>query len=147
MCTFRSQNVKVFVALMRNHSSNSELRRIIDFQTTLVRFTINHLYSLQQVWHESGISQQRLKDSTRGIWASNRNGFCMPYKISRSWIDKFHALALDRSSQADEVIGHGLSFNKLIIMWKRVVASLGRGLEQCAEERSDWNRAEYMPKL
>ena len=51
------------------------------------------------------------------------------------------------SDLSGEVIGHGLSFNKLIIMWNRVVASPGRGLEQCAEERSDWNRAEYTPKL
>jgi len=41
------------------------------------------------------------------------------------------------SDLSDEVIGQGLSFNELIMVWNKVVASLGRGLAQCAEKRSD----------
>lgn len=32
-------------------------------------------------------------------------------------------------------------------MWNRVVASLGKALEQRAEKRSGWNHAENEPKL
>lgn len=93
----------------------------------------------------------------------------MPYKISIPWIDSFDTLALTgvakqfvfpRADQyewmvldyrlgsdlSDEVIGHGLSFNKLIIMWNRMAASPGRGLEQRAEKRWGWSCAEYVPK-
>lgn len=33
-----------------------------------------------------------------------------------------------RSDLSDKIIGHGLSFKKLLITWNRMVASLGRGL-------------------
>lgn len=96
-CIFRSQNVKVFVVLSRNHSFHSLLRWILDFQTLLVLFVMHHLHSSQWLCHDPATGSWRLRGSISASWASSRGdfwAFFVSYKMSGSWIVTFHALAL-----------------------------------------------------
>lgn len=89
-CIFRSQNGKVFVVLSRNHSFNSQLRWIIDFQPCWYNLscTICILFS------KCGVTLVLVSRGLKAlpVVAGLQTG--MIFVMSGSWIGSFPALAL-----------------------------------------------------